>query len=118
LKKRIRGRAMNLEKIVPLTRESGLKLAKAFEISGLSRKDFCSKHKIKPHILYYWRQTLKDEIKESGKAGFIAVQLPAEQARKQQILKINFKDDLVIEAPSNLQSSELINLFKACQACG
>lgn len=109
---------MNSEKIAPLTKEAGLKLAEEFKGGGLSRKNFCAQHQIKPHTLYYWLQKLKSELNGDSKAGFIALQLPIEQTRCQQIFKIKLKDELIIEVPANLPPSELINLLKACQACG
>jgi hypothetical protein len=48
-----------------------------WELSGLSQKEFCERHDIKPHVFYYWLRHYRAESQVFSKetSGFVSVQM-------------------------------------------
>lgn len=53
---------------------------RAWEQSGLSQKEFCIQHGLKPHILCYWRQRYQDQAQSAIQSanGFVSIEMDQE----------------------------------------
>ena len=73
--------------------------------SGLSRKEFCKRHEIKPHMWFYWKRVLNN--RESG-ITFVPLQMPALSGGAGTIIRVIAPNGFRIEIENPGSIRELI----------
>lgn len=53
--------------------------------SGISQKEFCNRHEIKPHLWFYWKRVLNKN--ESG-ITFVPLRLPALSGHAETVIRV------------------------------
>lgn len=82
---------------------------KAYESSGLSKKEYCKKHKLNFHTFDYWRSNLR---KREKKEGFVRVVRSSPGSSRVEIEL----GDMLIRVPEDFSEASLKTVLEVARA--
>lgn len=89
-----------------------------WERSGLSRREWCSKHGINVHTLDYWRQQLRSEpMPRKGKARTKLVPIMVAAAAAPASIEVVLPSGIQLRVPAGADIAQVARLVHALSAC-
>lgn len=86
-----------------------------FQVSGLSKSEWCRQHNLSVHKMYYWIDKFHPKKKETTKAvpnKWLSLDVSSPTEEKNNSIKIHFKD-AIVEVDSRFNENLLLQVMKA-----
>lgn len=96
------------------------KLVNEYKVSGLTRKTFCEQKGIKPHSLYYYKNYLDKNNKDTvftNTSALIPIELKAKQVKEVFSVKFILRNGTICLLPLELSDERLQKIIQVLGSC-